>query len=1084
MNEENYKIEILKENFPQKSGSHNDKKEIKFQNKSSLSSQGKNIGQFILGKKIGEGTFGIVTLATHILTGEKVAIKILDKKKILEHSDKTRLEREIKILKVLHHNNIVHLYSVIQSSNSIYLIMEYISGKELFEYIILNKRLNENEACKFYQQIISGLEYLYKLRIAHRDLKPENLLLDSKKNIKIVDFGLSNMFPHNELLSTPCGSPSYASPEMISGKKYNGSLSDIWSSGIILFAMLCGYLPFENTNNEILYKKITEGVFNIPNYISEEGKDLLRKILNVNPDKRYNFKQIKNHPWFNLIDYKINFCKGLLINRIVIPIDEDLINKMSEYDYDKNETRKNILSNKHNHITTTYYLMLKKKIKKGIDSVADLKSKLFENYINNPENKLSKYGNDIEKVIKERGKGKVSNNEELKKNLFKENESFGEDIQITKYEYNTQKNNNNDTNEQISISNNNYNENENIINEINKHENIINENKNENIINKNNIHENIINENNINNNNIHENIINESKNDENILNENKKDENILNENKKDENIINENKKDGNIINESKNDENILNESKNDENILNESKNDEKILNESKNDEKIINENNNQEKKYHINKSYNIEKDENTFQINENFDNKINLKINKCKSNINENIKLKEVENINFENQISQKEKKIYSNNVIKKIPNFTKNVYQNKNIIKIPHSDKRETNQKSIINKNIRKHKHSSSLHNFDDISKILNKLPLPGNVDKNNHNKLLVTDDSNIPKRNMSIENKISTEPNQIYKFKFLPNHKNCEKKNNNNNKHKTKNNLIPKWNSNIKTDENKTASNYNKRKMYSLSVYSNRNEKKNVNLSHKKIQKYESKIIEKERIEDKINNLIKNKENKENKKNKKFLNTSTSFDKTLEDDKNKSIDHHSDNETSADKKEKDLKYIKMKSINKKFNVSKEEQQKEIINNLKPINIIKGNKISYQNYILNSSKVKKNEEINDNKIELNDIKTHFITNHHNLNNKNILIEPFDLLSLIYSSLSKIKSCLEKELKNLKIQFYVKKNKYVCKKGDIKFEINIIKINELNNYFIIKYIRKDETFGPYKDIIKYLANKLNSFNIN
>ena len=126
MNEENYKIEILKENFPQKSGSHNDKKEIKFQNKSSLSSQGKNIGQFILGKKIGEGTFGIVTLATHILTGEKVAIKILDKKKILEHSDKTRLEREIKILKVLHHNNIVHLYSVIQSSNSIYLIMEYI----------------------------------------------------------------------------------------------------------------------------------------------------------------------------------------------------------------------------------------------------------------------------------------------------------------------------------------------------------------------------------------------------------------------------------------------------------------------------------------------------------------------------------------------------------------------------------------------------------------------------------------------------------------------------------------------------------------------------------------------------------------------------------------------------------------------------------------------------------------------------------------------------------------------------------------------------------------------------------------------
>ena len=624
MNEENYKVENQKENFPQKL---TDKKDIKFQNKNSLSSQGKNIGQFILGKKIGEGTFGIVTLATHILTGEKVAIKILDKKKILEHSDKTRLEREIKILKVLHHNNIVHLYSVIQSSNSIYLIMEYISGKELSEYIILNKRLNENEACKFYQQIISGLEYLYKLRIAHRDLKPENLLLDSKKNIKIVDFGLSNMFPHNELLSTPCGSPSYASPEMISGKKYNGSLSDIWSSGIILFAMLCGYLPFENTNNEMLYKKITEGVFTIPNYISEEGKDLLRKILNVNPDKRYNFKQIKNHPWFNLIDYKINFCKGLLINRVVIPIDEDLINKMSEYDYDKNETRKNILSNKHNHITTTYYLMLKKKIKKGIESIADLKSKLFENYINNPENKLSKFGNDIERVIKERGKEQVKNKEELKKNLFNENESFGEDIQITKYEYNSNISNNNDTNEQIGISNINFNENE------NKNENIINEIKKD------------------------ENIINENTNLENIINEIKKDENIINENKDDENNINI------IKDEIKNNENIINEIKTNENIMNESKNNENIMSESKNNENIMNENIH-EKNYHINKSFNIENDENSSsQINENLDNTINLKNNnESKSNINENITLKEVENINLENHISQKEKK----NIFKK----------------------------------------------------------------------------------------------------------------------------------------------------------------------------------------------------------------------------------------------------------------------------------------------------------------------------------------------------------------------------------------------------------------------------------
>ena len=153
--------------------------------------------------------------------------------------------------------------------------MEYISGKELFEYIILNKRLNENEACKFYQQIISGLEYLDKIRIVHRDLKPENLLLDNKKNIKIVDFGLSNMYSNNELLSTACGSPCYAAPEMINGEKYNGSLVDIWSSGIVLYAMFCGYLPFEDKDNDILYEKITEGNFNIPNFISDLGNDLL-----------------------------------------------------------------------------------------------------------------------------------------------------------------------------------------------------------------------------------------------------------------------------------------------------------------------------------------------------------------------------------------------------------------------------------------------------------------------------------------------------------------------------------------------------------------------------------------------------------------------------------------------------------------------------------------------------------------------------------------------------------------------------------------------------------------------------------------
>ena len=146
--------------------------------------------------------------------------------------------------------------------------MEYASGGELFDYIVANSRLSELETCKFYQQIISGIEYIHKLGVVHRDLKPENLLLDSNKNIKIVDFGLSNTYKQNELLQTACGSPCYAAPEMIAGHKYSGSRVDLWSSGVILFAMLSGYLPFEDPNTADLYKKILNCEYETPAGVS------------------------------------------------------------------------------------------------------------------------------------------------------------------------------------------------------------------------------------------------------------------------------------------------------------------------------------------------------------------------------------------------------------------------------------------------------------------------------------------------------------------------------------------------------------------------------------------------------------------------------------------------------------------------------------------------------------------------------------------------------------------------------------------------------------------------------------------------
>ena len=371
----------------------------------------KYIGQFVLSEKLGQGTFGIVVLATHQITGEKVAVKILEKERILQEADKTRIEREIKILKNMRHNNIVHLYDIKETPSSLYIIMEYVPGKELFDYIINKKKLSELESCNFYQQIISGIEYLGKIRVVHRDLKPENLLLDEQKNIKIVDFGLSNIYPNNELLKTACGSPCYAAPEMINGEPYMGLRVDIWSSGIVLFAMLCGFLPFEDADNEKLYKKITEGKFKTPKYLSECCKDFLHRILNVNPEKRYTIDQIKNHPWFNIINPKINMSEGLLLNVYIVPIDESIIEEMvKKLKFNEEEVRANLITNNHNHTTTTYYLLLKKKLREGQKSIGDMKSKEFLNYLKNPANLFSTYGYNLKLIIQLRIK-KIQDNE-------------------------------------------------------------------------------------------------------------------------------------------------------------------------------------------------------------------------------------------------------------------------------------------------------------------------------------------------------------------------------------------------------------------------------------------------------------------------------------------------------------------------------------------------------------------------------------------------------------------------------------------------------------------------------------------------
>ena len=387
-------------------------------NENSISYSHKKMCDFTLTNKLGEGTFGTVLLGINNQTSEKVAIKIMERNKIIQKEDIERVDREIKILQCIFHPNIVRLFNVTKTKEKIFMVMEYIKGKELFDYIILKKRLNEIEACKFFQQIISAIEYLSKLKTVHRDLKPENILIEEHSNtLKLVDFGLSNIYTSkNVYLKTACGSPSYAAPEMLMGMPYQAPFVDIWSSGIILYAMLCGYLPFEGENNEKLYENIMKGEFEIPNYISDKAKDLIKKILITDPKKRANISQIKNHPWFHLYknEYgKIIIYEGLLLTEIVIPIDEEIIKEMIEkynFGLKKEEIRIAILSNKHNDITTIYYLLLNNRIKKGKKSICDLKSNEFKKYIQNKENLFEKYEFDIKKLIEERKKGLFINN--------------------------------------------------------------------------------------------------------------------------------------------------------------------------------------------------------------------------------------------------------------------------------------------------------------------------------------------------------------------------------------------------------------------------------------------------------------------------------------------------------------------------------------------------------------------------------------------------------------------------------------------------------------------------------------------------
>ncbi|KEG06137.1 serine/threonine protein kinase [Trypanosoma grayi] len=265
------------------------------------------IGKYQLGKTLGAGNFSKVKMGTDMETGEKWAIKIIDKEQLVREHMEEQLKREIAVMKLLRQPNIIQLREVLQTTNHVFLVLELVSGGELFDKIAREKRFNEATARHYFHQLIAGVHCCHCCGIAHRDLKPENLLLDSNGTLKISDFGLSNLHRTTvggpgTMLQTVCGTPNYVAPEVLKERGYNGALADIWSCGVVLYVMMAGYLPFDDENINALFTKIERGEYRIPRHFSPGACDIISKMLTVDPNRRITMEQILHHPWF-IVDW-------------------------------------------------------------------------------------------------------------------------------------------------------------------------------------------------------------------------------------------------------------------------------------------------------------------------------------------------------------------------------------------------------------------------------------------------------------------------------------------------------------------------------------------------------------------------------------------------------------------------------------------------------------------------------------------------------------------------------------------------------------------------------------------------------------
>ena len=420
----------------------------------------KYIGPYEIIEKLKDGGYSKIYKAKSYYTGDFVAIKAIDKTGFQETvEDVLLMIRQTEVLKILKHRNLISLYEIYETTKYFYLIMDYLPNGDLIEKIIKQKRFKEEEALNIFSQLVDALYYMHQNEICHRDIRTEKIVFDANNKPKLVGFSYSAFYDKGKKIKDNYGSLCYACPEIIQNEYYNPELADVWSLGVVLYVMICGYLPFSEEDDEVNKELIINGEVEYPPELSNKVKDLLKHMLDVNPNKRYNFQRIIKHPWFKPYN-ESTLTGGINVYKMIYPIDERILKIIIIYGFKKNEVDMNLKQNKFNEGTAIYKQLVDKFICMGFTSCSDLCSEQFMEFRKDKENMITdgdkKYKKYINKILEKIKKVERYVNEYKKKedNIVKELETIysNAEAEEMKKEMELQKSNkknniNKDTNE-------------------------------------------------------------------------------------------------------------------------------------------------------------------------------------------------------------------------------------------------------------------------------------------------------------------------------------------------------------------------------------------------------------------------------------------------------------------------------------------------------------------------------------------------------------------------------------------------------------------------------------------------------------